>query len=246
MLRGKCLLAVVSVVLCALVLCGCASKDSEAVAATSSSQPKFTFILVADGQITVATSTGADSIEDVLEKAGITLRKGDILSVRPDQVLSSGMVVEVLRYATVYISLVDGEEEGEEEVAEPDYTVSLLDATVGDALQAAGIDLTDVLSSNFENDEPLYNGMRIKVSLASVAAEKEKKAAEEKAKSSSGSGGRSGGSYSGGGSSSGGGNSDSSGGRTVVSTERYDDCDGSGHGVMVITYSDGTQEERPY
>lgn len=31
--------------------------------------------------------------------------------------------------------------------------------------------------------------------------------------------------------------------RTVVSVEEYLDCDGSGHGVRVITYSDGTQEE---
>ena len=31
--------------------------------------------------------------------------------------------------------------------------------------------------------------------------------------------------------------------RTVVSVETYADCDGSGHGVKVITYSDGTQEE---
>lgn len=34
--------------------------------------------------------------------------------------------------------------------------------------------------------------------------------------------------------------------REVVSTEYYYDCDGSGHGVMVITYSDGSQEEVPF
>ena len=32
-------------------------------------------------------------------------------------------------------------------------------------------------------------------------------------------------------------------GRTVVNVEIYEDCDGSGHGVKVITYSDGSQEE---
>jgi hypothetical protein len=35
-------------------------------------------------------------------------------------------------------------------------------------------------------------------------------------------------------------------GRTIVSVEIYEDCDGSGHGVKVITYSDGTQEEVPF
>ena len=34
--------------------------------------------------------------------------------------------------------------------------------------------------------------------------------------------------------------------RTIVSVEYYDDPDGSGHGVKVITYSDGTQEEIAY
>lgn len=45
-----------------------------------------------------------------------------------------------------------------------------------------------------------------------------------------------------------GGNTGSSGGsssdnRTVVKKEVYEDCDGSGHGVIIYTYSDGAQEE---
>jgi uncharacterized protein YabE (DUF348 family) len=35
-------------------------------------------------------------------------------------------------------------------------------------------------------------------------------------------------------------------GRTVVSKKRVDDCDGSGHGYFVITYSDGTVEYEEY
>lgn len=35
-------------------------------------------------------------------------------------------------------------------------------------------------------------------------------------------------------------------GKTVVSKERVDDCDGSGHGYYVITYSDGTVEYQDY
>ena len=45
---------------------------------------------------------------------------------------------------------------------------------------------------------------------------------------------------------SGGSSGGSSGGKTVVSVEYYDDCDGSGHGIKVITYSDGSMEEVPY
>lgn len=34
--------------------------------------------------------------------------------------------------------------------------------------------------------------------------------------------------------------------KEIVSVQIYEDCDGSGHGVKVITYSDGTQEEVPF
>ena len=45
---------------------------------------------------------------------------------------------------------------------------------------------------------------------------------------------------------SGSGGSGSGGGKTVVSKEYYDDCDGSGHGVCVITYSDGSVVYQDY
>lgn len=35
-------------------------------------------------------------------------------------------------------------------------------------------------------------------------------------------------------------------GKTVVSRERVDDCDGSGHGYYIITYSDGSVEYQDY
>lgn len=35
-------------------------------------------------------------------------------------------------------------------------------------------------------------------------------------------------------------------GKTVTGTERFDDCDGSGHGVAEITFDDGTTEEVEY
>lgn len=35
-------------------------------------------------------------------------------------------------------------------------------------------------------------------------------------------------------------------GKTVVSKQRVDDCDGSGHGYYIITYSDGTVEYQDY
>ena len=228
--------AIISVLLCAVALYGCTEAVSDP--APEPPQSDFTLILVADGQIRVATSEDADSIADVLEKAGITLRDGDMLSVKPNQVLSSGMVVEVLRCATVQIAL-------STESLDTTYSVSLVGATVGDALRAVGISPSDVLSSNFEIDAPLVDGMEIEVSSSSAPAVEMKETADSKetAAPQSSSGGGSSGRGSGGG---GGGSAPAPSGPTVVSTERYDDCDGSGHGVMVITYSDGTQVERPY
>lgn len=233
MLRGRRLIVIMAAFLCFLVLSGCAVEDIDFDIDPDSSRSEVTFILIADGQVNVATSSDADNLADVLERAGIVLKDGDILSVKPDQVLSNGIVVEVLRSATVQISL-------SEDSSASTYTISLLGATVGDALRAVGIELSDILSSNFDVATPLFDGMQILVS-STVAAP-----AQEQASSSSSGDERSGGGRSGGSGSSGGGSSSSSSGPTIVSTERYDDCDGSGHGVMVITYSDGTQVERPY
>ena len=35
-------------------------------------------------------------------------------------------------------------------------------------------------------------------------------------------------------------------GKTVVSRQKVDDCDGSGHGFYIITYSDGSVEYQDY
>lgn len=35
-------------------------------------------------------------------------------------------------------------------------------------------------------------------------------------------------------------------GKTVTSTEKFDDCDGSGHGVATITFDDGTTQDVEY
>ena len=40
--------------------------------------------------------------------------------------------------------------------------------------------------------------------------------------------------------------SSQSGGKTEVSRQKVDDCDGSGHGYYVITYSDGSTAYEEY
>lgn len=222
-------------VLCAFVLGGCSQKAAESCPPAESD---LTLIIMADGQICVVSSEDAGSIADALAKSGIVLNDGDMLSVRPNQLLASGMVVEVLRRTTVTIAL-------EANGVSADYTVTLVGATVADALRAVGINPADILDANFDLNTPLTPGMAIEVSsmvapavVGGEGADGDADADDDDSYSGGGGGGWSGGGSAGG--------SDEPSGPTVVSVERYDDCDGSGHGVMVITYSDGTQEERVY
>lgn len=217
----------------------------------------------ADGkQVTLEDASGK-TVNQLLEQAGIVLNEGDLLTVSPDQVFANDMTLQVLRYCTVTIVV---EETGSS------YTATLLGGTVADALADAGVTLAEYHTVNYELDQLLQNGMEIIISGEEPPAETEPTEATEpekhysSASSSSGSSSGGGSSNSGGSSSSGNsGNSGSSSGdsgnsgsedskpeaetkpqKTIVSEQYYDDCDGSGHGVKVITYSDGTQVEVPY
>lgn len=196
----------------------------------------------ADGkQVTLEDASGK-TVRQLLDQAGIALNDGDLLTLSPDQVFAGDMTLQVLRYCTVTILV---EESGS------DYTVALLGGTVADALAEAGITLEEYHTVNFAQDQLLENGMEIVISGEEPPEETE--ATEpEKTYSGGGSSGSSSGGSSSSGSSGGSSSSDSKPEtetkpqKTVVSVQYYDDCDGSGHGVKVITYSDGTQEEVPY
>ena len=140
------------------------------------------------------------------------------------------MTLKVMRKYTVTVNV---EETGER------VTITGFDGTVADVLAQAGITLAEYHTLNFEQAQPLENGMEI---IVSGEEEPEETEPTEPEKKSSGSGGSSGGSSSSGSSS----KPKPKDEKTVVSVQYYDDCDGSGHGVKVITYSDGTQQEVPY
>lgn len=197
----------------------------------------------ADGrQITIEDVMGK-TVQQLLEEAGITLNEGDVVSINPDQEFAEGeILIQVLRRCKVQILVTD--EDTEEELQ---YTVVLVGGTVSDALEAAGITLADNQVVNYELDVALENGMTI---IISIEEEEEEPTTTEQ-------------SYTPSRPSSGGGSTSApataptpdpaesttaapSNERTIVSVEDYPDCDGSGHGVKVYTYSDGTQEEVPY
>lgn len=311
---------------------------------------EYTVTIQDMGETTEVTATSRQSVEDVLEDAGITLGENDETDPAPDEKISGDTEIVVKRFAAVTVVGTDGTE----------YPVECVGGTVADAIAEAGITLEDGQTPDVDEDEYLTDGMTITIIQATAVnltadgqtsavytnadtveaflAEqeitlgendrvtpeassaitegmeikvqrveiKEETVTEEIAystetqnsdslasgttetkqagvngskdvtyrvtyvdgteesreaisenvtkepvneiivkgtkKASSSSGSSSSGSSSSGSSSS----SSSSGGKTVVSTEYYDDCDGSGHGVKIITYSDGTVEEVEY
>ncbi len=209
----------------------------------------------ADTQILLSTTPGSATIfagekevfiEDVsgltvaqlLDLAQVTLGENDIVTVDVDSELSN-VVLRVVRQMIVTVTDADGKQQ----------MLVLSGGTVADALKAAGIDLEDDFVLSVDADAPLEHGMTI--GITREVEEEEAPAPSSGNRPSYGGGSSSGGGNSGSGSDNSGSDSgsstdsgsDSQPARTVVSVQVYEDCDGSGHGVRVITYSDGTQEE---
>lgn len=214
------------------------------------------------GKTTEVVVTSGQKVEAVLEDAGIVLGEKDEVSPGLNEKIKEDTDVEVRRYAAV--TVIDVENKG--------HTVELVGGTVGDAIKESGLALTDGQSLDIDEDTYLENGMVITILQAAsvtltaggetetkqegINGEKEvtyrvtyvdgaeesrevirenitKEAVKEiivkgtKTSSDSSS-------------------NQSSGGKEIVDIRYYDDCDGSGHGVKVITYSDGSTEEVEY
>ena len=203
----------------------------------------------ADGQLITLEDVAGKSIQQMLDLAQITLNDGDILAVAPDQSFSGNLTIQVLRRSVVTV-VTDSER----------YTVVLVGGTVADAIEAVGVELAENHIASHALEDALVDGMEIIISEKEVPTEPEEESDDDSGSdnndynSGSNSGSNTGsntGSNSGSGSDDSGNSGDSGssddsgteGGRYVVDVVYYYDCDDSGHGVKVITYSDGTQEE---
>ncbi len=208
----------------------------------------------ADGREITFEDAEGKTVQDLLDEAEIEFFEGDVISIEADQTPTGDMTLRLLRRCSITVS-VDGEQ----------YTAILVGGTVADALEALGIELSEDQVANFDLDAALENEMEIVIEEKVEEVEEVEEEEDDDDDSSSGSSNRpSSGSSSNrpsSGGNSGSGSSSSSGStatptpaptpqptpsRTVVSVQVYEDCDGSGHGVKVITYSDGSQEEIPF
>lgn len=176
----------------------------------------------ADGRIYTFEDASGQSVPQLLEQAGITLNEGDILSLIPDQAGPGQLSLRVLRQHCVSVVIVD-----QDAAHSRKHTVTLMEGTVADAIAAAGVELAENHAVNLPLNSPLADGMQIVVSGESFVWEP---AVTDPTEPPSGSTDP----------------TEPSAGqseKTIISIEIYEDCDGSGHGIKVITYSDGTQEE---
>ena len=247
----KSLTAVFSLFLTVVLFCSCGSKEVAEVA-TNKDVP---LVIMVDGKNITMEDTKGKTVEELLKDARITLNDGDVISMDTDKKLSESIVIKILRKATVtVVNSINGEE----------YTVILIGRTVKDAIDAAGIKLAKNYTTNYKLDDALKDKMKIVISIKEEPQTTEPYTPDENSDNNSGN-------NSGNNSNSGSNNRPDSNssvtkapaptkpaptkpaptkpaepttsGRTIVSVEIYEDCDGSGHGVKVITYSDGTQEE---
>ena len=203
------------------MLTACGSAPAEAAPTEASADPlqlPDRIIVEADGRAYTFEDAEVTQIRQLLAQANIPLQDGDVLCLDADQTLSDTLTVRLLRQHTVSVVVADAN-------GATRHNAVLMEGTVADALAVVGVELTENSTVNFELNTALEDGMEIIIagdSTVFVPAPVEDPTVPAETTPQTGS---------------------SQTGKTIVSVEVYEDCDGSGHGIKVITYSDGTQEE---
>ena len=171
------------------------------------------------------------TVAEALEILGVELAEDQLVNFDLTQALENGMEIVVTTEEPVE----------ETEATEPEEESS------SSSSSSSGSSSSGSSSSGSSSSGSSSSGSSSSGSSSSGSSSSGSSSSGSSSSGSSSSGSSSSGSSSDSGSSdSGSSDSGSSNERTVVSVVYYDDCDGSGHGVKVITYSDGTQEEVPY
>ncbi len=179
---------------------------------------KLSVNLTADGK-TETVGTAAKTVEDLLKEQNITLDSDDELNVKLTDAVTEGMEIVVKRV----------------EYKEETRTEAIAFKTVEKQSDALAAGTSEVTQEGVEGSKEVTYKVKYvdsKEVSKEVLSEKVIKEPVDKIVTYSSQSSNSGGSDSG--------SSDS--GRTVVSKQPVYDCDGSGHGYYIITYSDGSVE----
>ena len=216
---------------------------------------KVTLTLQDGNHVYVLTDAEGKTLKEVFNELGIVLNEGDEVSEKLDTVIRGSMTVNILRQCSATVVFGDNQME-----------IVLKGAKVRDAIERSGLELPDKLSANYDFDEYIFEGMKIVVTevveeqtteeeteddvdydyswysyqpsgASSDPAPATTKPATTKPATTAPAATKPAATQS---------PAETTTAKYIVSDERYDDCDGSGHGVRVITYSDGSQDEIPY
>ena len=220
---------VLALVLCSAIaagaFCSCSSqskdKEKSNLVAADVLSSSVVNIISGDKRVTVEDCDGL-SVSEILAKANIELTNGQIVTIDDEQVMGDDLTIRILEPLKVTIVINQGQ------FNEKKTVVDLYSGTVGDALKSAGITLDDGDTINYNVEAEVTDGMKVLISpskepVVTEAAGNTKEAdATEKPQPSQ---------------------TVETTAKTVVSTVDVPDCDGSGHGAKIITYSDGSQEE---
>jgi len=207
-------------------------------------------VLDIDGKQIALEDMEGKTLSELISESGLVIHEGDILSFNYDQALTGDLALQILAQNNVSI-LVSGDDPEEE----LQYHIVLLGGTVQDALQAAGLTLTEDQEINYDLSSSLEDGMQILITAkeeesseesstdhywygdttttttateSSTQTTTETSSAAESSTAAESSA------------------ATETSERVLVSVEVYEDCDGSGHGIKIYTYSDGSQEEVQY
>lgn len=110
--------------------------------------------VIFDGDKVIALSDCVGGADEAIERAKINVGNADIEITDEDD----ATIISVDRYPAVLVSC-DGEE----------TLVSMKNATVGDVIDKLGITLADIDTLNYESEEPIADGMRIKVGRVTIS-----------------------------------------------------------------------------
>lgn len=266
-LFSKSVVFVLVLVMVLTMFSACSSEDpaTPASAQLETVVTPTTVVIHADGQEITVENANGKTFRQLLEQANIVLSEDDMLFVDPDQVLPDQLTLQVRRkcFVSVMVDMEDPQEDAS-------YTAVLIGGTVADALASLDLEIAENQLVNFELDKSLENNMAIVITQAPEEEPEETEPEEtepeetepsysdsddsdytpeptqpapttpapttpapttpaptepkptEPAPTEP---------------------APTEPERYVVSVQEYLDCDGSGHGVRVITYSDGTQVE---
>lgn len=116
-------------------------------------------VKILDSYVTTELSASAGcTVEQALKKAEIILNTGDRVTPELNEKLSDGDTIVVERLVNVSVSY-DGKKAAQ---------LQLVGGTVKDAVESAGIKITDKTATNYDFDRYLSDGLQINVSVMST------------------------------------------------------------------------------